>query len=130
MMFCFRPVKKLSRQTTSAPSDRSRSQRCEPMKPAPPVTRILIGNFYHRGTEAQSGNKLGSLAKYSGEGLNHLFLFFSVSPCLCGEKLTSGVSQRMPGFVHTRRSSSRAERRRGFRTDTASIRNTAFCPSG
>src|SRR4030095_2041004 len=37
-----RPVKKLSRQSTSCPSFSSRSQRCEPIKPAPPVTRIRI----------------------------------------------------------------------------------------
>ena len=36
------PVKKLSRRMTSLPSARSRSQRCEPIKPAPPVTSILI----------------------------------------------------------------------------------------
>src|SRR5450432_4553671 len=34
------PVKKLSRQTTSCPSFRSLSQRCEPKKPEPPLTRI------------------------------------------------------------------------------------------
>src|SRR5262249_18030140 len=31
------PVRKLSMQMTSAPSPRNRSQRCEPMNPAPPV---------------------------------------------------------------------------------------------
>src|SRR5512138_752892 len=36
------PVKKLSTQITSWPSARSRSQRCEPMKPAPPVTSIRM----------------------------------------------------------------------------------------
>src|ERR1051326_8371526 len=41
-MFSRLPVKKLSRQSTSFPSLRSRSQRCEPMNPAPPVTNILI----------------------------------------------------------------------------------------
>src|SRR5688572_11376974 len=39
-MFFFRPVKKLSTQMTSCPSASNRSQRCEPRKPAPPVTRI------------------------------------------------------------------------------------------
>src|SRR5215469_2134299 len=34
------PVKKLSTQSTSSPSASRRSQRCEPRKPAPPVTRI------------------------------------------------------------------------------------------
>src|ERR1022692_274631 len=34
------PVKKLSRQTTSCPSLRSRSHRCDPKKPEPPVTSI------------------------------------------------------------------------------------------
>ena len=42
-MFSRRPVKKLSRQTTWWPSASSRSQRWEPMKPAPPVTRMRIG---------------------------------------------------------------------------------------
>src|SRR5262249_48739509 len=35
-----RPVKKLSRQMTSLPSVARRSHKCEPRKPAPPVTRI------------------------------------------------------------------------------------------
>src|SRR6185369_2667232 len=43
-MFSRLPVKKLSRQSTSLPSPRSRSQRCEPMNPAPPVTKIRIAN--------------------------------------------------------------------------------------
>ena len=34
------PLKKLSRQVTSCLSLRSRSHRCEPMNPAPPVTSI------------------------------------------------------------------------------------------
>src|SRR5205823_5153246 len=34
------PVKKLSRQTTSCPSFKSRSHRCEPTNPEPPVTSI------------------------------------------------------------------------------------------
>src|SRR5467141_1758811 len=33
------PVLKLSRTVTLCPSSRSRSTRCEPMKPAPPVTK-------------------------------------------------------------------------------------------
>src|SRR5437879_7998978 len=33
-------VRKLSMQMTSSPSSRKRSQRCEPMKPAPPVMRM------------------------------------------------------------------------------------------
>src|SRR5258705_12218228 len=32
------PVRRLSMHTTSQPLSRRRSQRCEPMKPAPPVT--------------------------------------------------------------------------------------------
>ena len=37
-------VRKLSMQMTSSPSARNRSQRCEPMKPAPPVmsTRAIV----------------------------------------------------------------------------------------
>src|SRR5512135_974383 len=38
-MFCRREVKKLSTQSTSSPRDSSRSHRCDPMNPAPPVTR-------------------------------------------------------------------------------------------
>ena len=37
-MLSFVPVKKLSTQSTSQPSPRSRSHKWEPMKPAPPVT--------------------------------------------------------------------------------------------
>src|SRR6476659_6283622 len=37
-MFDSDPVIRLSRQTTSSPRSSSRSQRCEPRKPAPPVT--------------------------------------------------------------------------------------------
>src|SRR5512138_3617711 len=40
-MFSILPVRRLSMQTTSCPSARRRSQRCEPMKPAPPVIRTL-----------------------------------------------------------------------------------------
>ena len=39
MMFLSFPVKKLSTQRTSWPSFNRHSQRCEPRKPAPPVTR-------------------------------------------------------------------------------------------
>src|SRR5690606_37419591 len=39
-MFLREPVKKLSRHITSWPSDNSRSHRCDPRKPAPPVSRI------------------------------------------------------------------------------------------
>jgi hypothetical protein len=41
-MFCFWLVKKLSRQITSCPWATSRSHRCEPRKPAPPVTRMRL----------------------------------------------------------------------------------------
>src|SRR5689334_3296799 len=34
------PVRRLSMQMTSSPSARKRSQRCDPMKPAPPVMRM------------------------------------------------------------------------------------------
>src|SRR5438067_1399681 len=36
------PVKKLSTQMTSWPRSSSRSQRCEPKKPAPPVTSVRL----------------------------------------------------------------------------------------
>ena len=35
------PVSRLSTQITSSPSPRKRSQRCEPMNPAPPVMTVL-----------------------------------------------------------------------------------------
>src|SRR5687767_13367762 len=41
-MFAFCPVNRLSIHTTSWPPWSSRSQRCEPKKPAPPVTRIRM----------------------------------------------------------------------------------------
>src|ERR1019366_3320212 len=42
-MLLFEPVKKLSRQTTSAPELTKRSHRWLPKKPAPPVTTIRLG---------------------------------------------------------------------------------------
>ena len=41
-MFRLEPVKKLSSAMTSWPSASSRSQRKEPRKPAPPVTRVRL----------------------------------------------------------------------------------------
>src|SRR5215467_9346672 len=41
-MFRLVPVKKLSRQMTSWPVSSRRSQRWEPTKPAPPVTRTVL----------------------------------------------------------------------------------------
>src|SRR5882724_5202053 len=38
--FCALPVEKSSITTTAFPSANSRSTRCEPMKPAPPVTKV------------------------------------------------------------------------------------------
>src|SRR5690242_17749294 len=38
-MFSTLPVERLSRRTTRSPRSRSRSARCEPIKPAPPVIR-------------------------------------------------------------------------------------------
>ena len=40
--FVFWLVKKLSRQITSCDCSTSRSQRCEPRKPAPPVTKMRL----------------------------------------------------------------------------------------
>ena len=37
-----RPVEKLSIAVTECPSETRRSHRCEPIKPAPPVTNIFI----------------------------------------------------------------------------------------
>src|SRR6516165_1782914 len=36
------PVERLSRQTTSAPRSSRNSDRCDPRKPAPPVTRTRM----------------------------------------------------------------------------------------
>src|SRR5688572_30059460 len=41
-IFSGEPVMKLSMHTTRAPRPRRNSQRCEPMKPAPPVIRARI----------------------------------------------------------------------------------------
>src|SRR5437867_10974868 len=54
------PLRKLSRQMTSSPSARKRSQRCEPMKPAPPVTRMRaiadwLGGAYDRAPDGEVG---------------------------------------------------------------------------
>src|SRR3982751_7086914 len=55
-MLSFEPVKKLSAHMTSSPRARSRSQRWEPMNPAPPVTstrflvaysRLAMGSLMH-----------------------------------------------------------------------------------
>src|SRR3989441_5631473 len=51
-MFSTVPVMRLSMQTTSAPRPRRNSQRCEPMKPAPPVTRTRIASGGQDGTAA------------------------------------------------------------------------------
>src|SRR3989337_1963710 len=40
-MFSWLPVKRLSTQMTSSPRSRKLAQRWEPIKPAPPVIRIL-----------------------------------------------------------------------------------------
>src|SRR6185369_15013449 len=40
-MFCLFPVNRLSTHSTSLPRSMSRSHRCEPRKPAPPVTMIV-----------------------------------------------------------------------------------------
>src|SRR5216683_1642522 len=50
-MFSGEPVRRLSTQTTSQPCARRKSQRWEPRKPAPPVTRIF--------TRALSGRQDG-----------------------------------------------------------------------
>src|SRR2546425_7583237 len=55
-MFSTEPVMRLSMQTTSAPRPRRNSHRCEPMKPAPPVTRTRI----------ESGRKDGPAADRVG----------------------------------------------------------------
>ena len=52
-------VKKLSRQITSWPCSTSRSQRCEPRNPAPPVTRIRFKECHRLGP-------LGSLLTAGG----------------------------------------------------------------
>src|SRR5665647_3290483 len=56
-MLSLLPVKKLSRQITSCPSPRRRSQRCDPTKPAPPVTNIRM-LFY---LSFETIKKLGTL---------------------------------------------------------------------
>src|ERR1700752_4188014 len=52
-MFSIRPVHRLSEQTTSSPRAIRASQRWEPMKPAPPVTRVrtLAPCWIHSDTE-------------------------------------------------------------------------------
>src|SRR4029453_1595948 len=40
-MLCMSPVSRLSMPTTEWPRSRSVSQRCDPMKPAAPVTTVL-----------------------------------------------------------------------------------------
>src|SRR5689334_18481951 len=45
------PVKKLSTHSTSLPASSRRSHRCDPMKPAPPVTSTRGRVAYWRGEE-------------------------------------------------------------------------------
>src|SRR5687767_10090536 len=40
-MFAMSPVRRLSMATTAWPRSSSASHRCDPMKPAPPVTTVL-----------------------------------------------------------------------------------------
>src|SRR5262245_9643228 len=56
------PVMKLSMQTTSAPCSSRNSQRCEPMNPAPPVTRTLMvpAPFF---TQRRQGDEKGPDAR-------------------------------------------------------------------
>src|SRR5512139_3178194 len=58
-MFARLPVKKLSRQTTSLPSETNRSQRCEPRKPAPPVTRMRSGAMAYANLPDRPGEEEG-----------------------------------------------------------------------
>src|SRR5437899_10977473 len=70
------PVEKLSRTRTRAPSVVSRSTRCEPMKPAPPVTsaRSFTRRLYHRrlarpsvAGARQLGNRHGTVGRRPDE---------------------------------------------------------------
>src|SRR5829696_7805244 len=45
-MFCKRPVERLSSPRTRLPRTRSESTRCEPMKPAAPVTSQVAGALF------------------------------------------------------------------------------------
>src|SRR5689334_23084960 len=54
-MFSRRPVKKLSRQRTWCSSASRRSERWDPMTPAPPVTRIRMGSTPPEGAESEKG---------------------------------------------------------------------------
>src|ERR1700758_3801387 len=47
-MLRFAPVKKLSTHMTFPPSASNRSQRCEPRKPAPPVTNTRVSRCIRR----------------------------------------------------------------------------------
>ena len=51
-MFSIEPVERSSMTYTSSPSDRSRSARCEPTKPAPPVIRTLIRPSFQSGVRS------------------------------------------------------------------------------
>ena len=64
-MLDFCEVKKLSTQMTSSPAETSRSQRCEPRNPAPPVTRmrLVMGEREELGVR---GQELGVRSEGSG----------------------------------------------------------------
>src|SRR5256885_72336 len=65
------PVKKLSMQMTSCPRATSRSQRCEPRNPAPPVTRGRLrvdadSLVMARGSAVREGDEL--VITHAGQG--------------------------------------------------------------
>src|SRR5215469_13757820 len=62
-MFSIRPVDRLSAHTTSSPRATRASQRCEPIKPAPPVTRVRILDSLL--VSLGHGNAAGHWAAYS-----------------------------------------------------------------
>ena len=53
--FSSRPVLRLSKIVTEAPSAKSRSLKCEPIKPAPPAMRFLLPANAHRVDSALGG---------------------------------------------------------------------------
>src|SRR6185369_11350083 len=74
MMLSLLPVKKLSRQITSCPSSRRRSHRCEPTKPAPPVTRMRM--LFHSSADAAAAASEWDIAE---TGRRHAIRFVQVA---------------------------------------------------
>src|SRR5690349_19305628 len=66
--FSLLPVKKLSTHRTSWPCSSSRSQRCDPRKPAPPVTKSFFIDELLLANDAGCGGGMEAVARRTLDG--------------------------------------------------------------